>query len=100
MSESGCHPPDVPALETTMSKTSNCRAADQAAPDATRAPGALLTELEAAAALTLAPGTLRNWRSLGIGIPYLKLGKRAVRYHRADVDAFLARSMAQVEVAR
>lgn len=74
------------------------KAADLAATAGTNAACALLNELETATELTLAPGTLRNWRSLGIGIPYIKLGKRAVRYRRADVEAFLARGMSNVEV--
>ena len=60
---------------------------------------ALLSEREAATALTLAPTTLRNWRSLGIGIPYVKIGKRAVRYRRADVDAFLTQGAQQGRVS-
>jgi predicted DNA-binding transcriptional regulator AlpA len=34
--------------------------------------------------------TLINWRSLGIGPRYLKLGN-TVRYRRSDVDAWLVR---------
>lgn len=63
------------------------------------APSDLLDEKEVAATLGIAPGTLRNWRSLRIGVPYVKLGKRAVRYRRADVDAFIASGMARVEAA-
>lgn len=65
----------------------------------TIAPSDLLDEKEVATALDLATGTLRNWRSLRIGIPYVKLGKRAVRYRRADVDAFIASGLANVEAA-
>lgn len=63
------------------------------------APSDLLDEKEVATTLGIAPGTLRNWRSLRIGVPYVKLGKRAVRYRRADVDAFIASGMAQMEAA-
>lgn len=63
------------------------------------APSDLLDEKEVAATLGIAPGTLRNWRSLRIGIPYVKLGKRAVRYRRADVDVFVASGMAHMEAA-
>lgn len=62
-------------------------------------PSDLLGEKEVAAELGIAPGTLRNWRSLRTGIPYVKLGKRAIRYRRADVDAFIANGIANVEVA-
>lgn len=57
----------------------------------------LLNEKEVATELGIAPGTLRNWRSLRIGVPYVKLGKRAVRYRRSDVEAFVAAGMAQME---
>jgi len=63
------------------------------------APSDLLDEKEVAAALGIAPGTLRNWRSLRIGVRFVKIGKRAVRYRRADVDAFIASGMAQMEAA-
>jgi predicted DNA-binding transcriptional regulator AlpA len=63
------------------------------------APGDLLDEKEVAAMLRMSPGSLRNWRSLGIGIPYSKIGKRTVRYRRADVDAFVASGAAQMEAA-
>lgn len=59
----------------------------------------LLNEKEVAIELGIAAGTLRNWRSLRIGIPYVKLGKRAVRYRRADVDAFIASGLAHMEAA-
>lgn len=62
-------------------------------------PSDLLNEKEVAATLGIATGTARNWRSKRIGPPYVKLGKRAVRYRRADVDAFIASGMAQMEVA-
>ena len=51
-------------------------------------PGDLLTEHEAADLLKTAVRTLRNWRSLRKGPPYRKIGQRAVRYHRADLEAF------------
>ena len=63
------------------------------------APSDLLDEMEVSTTLGLATGTMRNWRSRGIGIPYIKLGKRAVRYRRADVDAFIASGLANVEAA-
>lgn len=59
----------------------------------------LLNEKEVATELGIAPGTLRNWRSLRIGVPFVKLGKRAVRYRRSDVEAFVASGMAQMEAA-
>ncbi|WP_397421065.1 helix-turn-helix transcriptional regulator [Phenylobacterium sp.] len=37
----------------------------------------------------IAEVTLRKWRILGVGPPFMRLG-RAVRYRRADLDAFLS----------
>ena len=50
----------------------------------------LATERDAAAILRMSVCTLRNWRAKRIGPPYLKLGKRAVRYRREDLDSFIA----------
>lgn len=53
-------------------------------------PGDLVTEAEAAAILGCAVQSLRNWRWLGNGGPrFRKIGKRLVRYHRADLQAFI-----------
>ncbi len=52
-------------------------------------PGDLLTEMEAAEAMHVAVRTLRNWRSLHKGPRFRKIGQRLVRYHRADLDAFI-----------
>lgn len=51
-------------------------------------PGDLVTEHEAAAILSTAVRTLRNWRALRKGPRYRKIGARMVRYHRADLAAF------------
>jgi hypothetical protein len=54
------------------------------------APGDLVTESEAAAILGCAVQSLRNWRWLGHGGPrFRKIGKRLVRYHRTDLQAFI-----------
>lgn len=53
------------------------------------APGDLLGEKEAAAILNCGTATLRNWRSLRKGPPFVKIGERLVRYHRADLAAFI-----------
>jgi predicted DNA-binding transcriptional regulator AlpA len=47
----------------------------------------LINEHEAAQLLGLSVATLRNWRFLGAGPKYYKLG-RAVRYDRDDLRAF------------
>ena len=54
------------------------------------APGELMDEREVAAFCKLAVPTLRNWRSKGENLRFVKLGKRCVRYRRADVEAFIA----------
>ena len=55
-------------------------------------PGDLVDEREAAAILDCAIATLRNWRSARPrkGPPFRKIGKRMVRYSRADLAAFIA----------
>jgi predicted DNA-binding transcriptional regulator AlpA len=35
--------------------------------------------------------TLRNWRNLGIGPPYIKVEGGAIRYRWSDVEKWLAR---------
>lgn len=55
---------------------------------ATLQPGALVSEREAAAILGIGVRTLRNWRPLGKGPKYRKIGERLVRYHVADLEAF------------
>jgi hypothetical protein len=52
-------------------------------------PGDLLNENEAAELLDTAVRTLRNWRALGKGPKYRKVGQRMVRYHRVDLAAFI-----------
>jgi len=46
-----------------------------------------LIEVEVAAITRLAVSTLRNDRFLRRGIPYVKIGKRSIRYKTADVIA-------------
>lgn len=52
-------------------------------------PGDLVDENEAAAILDARVQTLRNWRWRGEGPRYRKIGARLVRYHRADLAAFI-----------
>lgn len=62
------------------------------APEPSLAPtlNGALTTIEAAAVLGVSPGTLENWRvQHSSGPPFVKIGSRAVRYLRADLDAFL-----------
>lgn len=52
-------------------------------------PGDLLTEREAAAILNVRVQTLRNWRWKNEGVRFRKIGSKLVRYHRADLLAFI-----------
>ena len=52
-------------------------------------PGDLVDEKEAAAILRTKVRTLRNWRALRKGPHFHKIGARMVRYHRADLAAFV-----------
>lgn len=49
----------------------------------------LLTTDETSAIVGSSPSTLANHRSLGIGLPYVKIG-RSVRYRESQVMAYLA----------
>ncbi|MEO9091120.1 MAG: helix-turn-helix domain-containing protein [Rhodanobacter sp.] len=51
-------------------------------------PGDLVDENVAAAILDTSPRTLRNWRALGKGPPYVKIGARLVRYNRALLTVY------------
>lgn len=59
---------------------------------ASATPEEKLTVVEAAAYLSLAKGTLDNWRNKGIGPKFIRLGhgKRGpVRYRKAVLDEWL-----------
>lgn len=51
--------------------------------------GDLLDERKAAAILDVSLSTLRNWRWKNTGPRFHKVGGRLVRYHRADLAAFV-----------
>jgi excisionase family DNA binding protein len=50
----------------------------------------LLDEFEVAAWLSLSVRTLRNWRVRGGHIPFIRVGRKSVRYRSSDVEAYLA----------
>jgi excisionase family DNA binding protein len=50
----------------------------------------LFTTHEAASYLRLDPLTLKDWRRLGAGPPYVKVGARLIRYRRQDLEEWLA----------
>lgn len=58
-------------------------------PPSAATPADLLDENEAAASLSVAVQTLRNWRWKGEGPRFLKVGTRLVRYRRSDLAAFV-----------
>ena len=48
-----------------------------------------LNDVEASKLLSISPQTLRNWRHLGIGPPYIKKG-RMIRYRVKDLHEFMS----------
>jgi predicted DNA-binding transcriptional regulator AlpA len=52
--------------------------------------GNILTPKGVATEYQVSERTLANWRALKQGPRFLKLGKRAVRYRREDIEAFIA----------
>lgn len=50
-----------------------------------------MTRPEAADYLGLSPRTLANWHSSGrVKIPFYKVGRKKVIYHKSDLDKYLA----------
>ena len=48
------------------------------------------TRAEAAEYLGVAPRTMANWHSTGrVKIPFYKVGRKKVIYHKSDLDAYL-----------
>jgi excisionase family DNA binding protein len=56
----------------------------------------LLTTDEVAEMTGLSPETLAQWRWLKKGIPFVRLGKKCVRYRQSDIDAWLAKRLVSV----
>lgn len=50
---------------------------------------ALLTTAEVAAICRVTPRTVERWRWRGAGPPFVRIGKRTIRYESAAVLAFL-----------
>lgn len=75
-----------------MNSTFNSRHPDRVG--ASKTPIELLNEVQTARRLQLSPKTLRNWRVVGTGPKFLKLG-RAVRYCDADLLAWIAKGSRQ-----
>lgn len=58
------------------------------------APNDLLNERETARFLKLAEATLRNWRALGQGPAFVRVGARRIAYRYAAIEDFIAASTA------
>ena len=60
------------------------------APSSSAGADRTLTARQTAELLGVATITLAQWRARGDGPPHFKVGRRHVRYRRADVDAWMA----------
>lgn len=58
-----------------------------------------MTTAEVADRLRVPPGTLRYWRSKGLGPRSVKVGPKHVRYRSDDVEAYLEAAHAQAVTA-
>jgi len=56
----------------------------------------LLTTEEVANLTGLSPETLAQWRWLKKELPFLRIGKKCVRYRQSDIDAWLAKRLVSV----
>ena len=51
-----------------------------------------LTQRETAELLRVSSRTLRDWRRTGTGPPFSRVGTKLIRYLKADVDAWVAKT--------
>jgi excisionase family DNA binding protein len=56
----------------------------------------LMTTDEVAAMTGLSPETLAQWRWLKREIPFVRLGRKCVRYRQSDIDAWLVKRLVSV----
>jgi excisionase family DNA binding protein len=56
----------------------------------------LLTTDDVADMTGLSPETLAQWRWLKKEIPFVRLGKKCVRYRQSDIDAWLVKRLVSV----
>lgn len=56
----------------------------------------LLTTKDVAEMTGLSPETISQWRWLKKEIPFVRLGKKCVRYRQSDIDAWLAKRVVSV----
>lgn len=50
----------------------------------------LVAQEDAARLLAVSPRTLEAWRVSGGGPPFVRLSRRAIRYRRVDLEAWIA----------
>lgn len=63
-------------------------------------PNRLLTPEEAASFMAVGLDTLAKWRETGrVDLPFVKLGRKAVRYRYGDVVSFIERRVAANTIA-
>jgi excisionase family DNA binding protein len=63
-------------------------------------PEQLLTEREAAPLLGVEAETLQKWRATGRhGLPFVKLGRKIVRYRPSDITKFIERNTVKPQLA-
>ena len=56
-----------------------------------------LNDIEAAAYIGVKPQTMRTWRYRNIGPKFYRVSRSVVRYHKEDLDKFLADRMVEPE---
>jgi hypothetical protein len=85
----------MPGRTTPPRTTSIGSSSPSVAPVLIATPPAALASIPAAAYIGVARKTLSNWRALGEGPPYARLGKSGGRivYRVSDLDQFLAEHM-------
>jgi hypothetical protein len=81
-------------MATSTDRTAAARARRPVDPSHASHPDPLLTTIEAANYLRLAPDTLKRYRYLGVGPTFLRAGRAAIRYRRSALDAWMTREAA------
>jgi len=82
-------------LITEGRRDASQRGLNSANSEATPMPRLLTTE-DVAEVTGLSPETLAQWRWLKKEIPFVRLGKKCVRYRQSDIDAWLAKRLVSV----
>jgi excisionase family DNA binding protein len=80
----------MPKIRTLSATTLESVADAPATPEQRDAASRLLDEYEVASWLSISVRTLRNWRVQGGQIPFIRVGKKSIRYRSSDVESWLA----------